>query len=88
MHNTSLLQQVTLLQLEFKYPWKYDICEQKILFPCIMFCTAAIDNLLPSESDDLIFDRVVTGYCVIKMPIKSIIIYIKIMTNTFLFKIN
>ena len=35
------------------------------------FVQAAIDNLLPSESDDLIFYTVVTGYCVIKMPIKN-----------------
>ena len=46
MHDKSLLQQVTVLQLG-----------------------------LPSELGNLIFYTVVTGYCVIKTPIKSIIIY-------------
>ena len=43
------------------------------------FVQAAIVNLLPSELGDLIFYTVVTGYCVIKTPIKSIVIYLKIM---------
>ena len=40
------------------------------------FVQAAIVNLLPSELGDLIFYTVVTGYCVIKTPIKSIVIYL------------
>ena len=52
------------------------------------FVQAAIDNLLPSQSGDLIVYTVLRGYCVIKMPIKSIEIYFKIMKNTFSFKIN
>ena len=59
---------------------------RRFIFSC--FVQAAIVNLLPYELGDLIFYTVVTGYCVIKMPIKSIVIYLKIMKNNFLFKIN
>ena len=47
---------------------------RKFFLSC--FVQAAIDNLLPSQLGDLIFYTVVTGYCVIKMPIKSIVIYL------------
>ena len=59
---------------------------RKFFLSC--FVQAAIDNLLPSQSGDLISYTVVTGYCVIKMLIKSIVIYLKIMKNTILFEIN
>ena len=48
---------------------------RRSIFSC--FVQAAIVNLLPSQSGDLIFYTVVTGYCVIKTPIESIIIYLK-----------
>ena len=45
---------------------------RRFSFSC--FVQAAIVNLLPYELGDLIFYTVVTGYCVIKMLIKSIVI--------------
>ena len=86
MHDTSLLQQVTLFNTGSNILESMNSAIRKFFLSC--FVQAAIDNLLPSRSGDLIFYIVVTGYCVIKMPIKSIVIYLKIMKNTFLFKIN